>query len=96
MDRKGYYRFASIGILFFCFIIIAIAFSIGDFIFFSHQVDIRDQEAGILVDRIVRGIVSDELVDLENVNIFEIAKLNPKVINNGDFYFKVSVFEDKK
>ena len=94
MDKKAYYRYADIGMYILSFTIIAIAIGIGIFIFYSNQVDIRNQEAEIMSVKIVRGIVEDGLFDLDNINIYEITGLNPKVIKNGDFYFKVEIFEN--
>ncbi len=95
-NKKGYYRFADIGMFFLSFLIIAIGVSIGIYLFYSETVDIREREAVILSEKITKVIIKEEHLNqkvLENdFNIFNEAEINIKIINNGDFYFKIEIF----
>lgn len=100
MNKKGYYRFADIGMFFLSFAIVAVGIAIGIYLFYSNTVDIRNQEAKILLEKLSGVIISNSLNQLnskvleDNFNILKEAGLNDKIINNGDFYFKIEIFDN--
>ena len=93
MHKKGYYRFADIGMFIISFAVIGVVIGMGIFIFYSHQIDIRGQEAEVLSNKIVRAVIDNGLNDLESFDIFREAGIDINIINNGDFYFKVEIIE---
>ncbi|MEK6830942.1 MAG: hypothetical protein AABX77_02840 [Nanoarchaeota archaeon] len=97
MNKKGYYRLADIGMFFLCFLIVALGIVIGIYMFYSNTVDIRDQEANILLEKVEAAIAENRQLNQkileENFNILEEAGLNSKIINEY-YYFKIEVFEN--
>ncbi|MEK6872989.1 MAG: hypothetical protein AABW90_03175 [Nanoarchaeota archaeon] len=98
MNKKGYYRFADIGMFFLSFAIVTVGIAIGIYLFYSNTVDIRDHEAKIISDRLVIAITKNgklnEDILKNDFNILKEARLNDKIINNGDFYFKIEIFDN--
>lgn len=97
-NKRGYYRFADIGMFFLSFAIVSVGIAIGIYLFYSNTIDIRDQEAKIISDRLVititkNGKLNDDILK-DDFNILKEAKLNDKIINNGDFYFKIEIFDN--
>ena len=97
MNKKGYYRFADIGMFILSFAIIAVGIGAGIFIFYSHEEDIRQQESNALFDKLIEAIIKegrlDEEVFIDDFNIYEKANLNHEVINQF-YYFKLEIFEN--
>ena len=99
-NKKGYYRFADIGMFFLSFAIVAVGITIGIYLFYSNTVDIRDKEAKILLEKLSVVIIDNNLNQLNikvldnNFDIIREARLNDKIINNGDFYFKIEIFDN--
>ena len=103
MDKKGYYRFSDIGMFFISFAIIAIGITAGIYMFYSQNLDIRDDEAKILFDKLKNAVFKDgklrEEVLEDNFNIYDKADIDKELINNkklGFFYFKIEISEPEK
>lgn len=96
MNKKAYYRYADIVMLILAMAAIAVAISVGLYLFYLQNVDIREQESKILSDKLAEALVERGLSNLNEFDILKEAGLNKKVINNGDFYFKIRVLKDKK
>lgn len=96
-NKRGYYRFADIGMFFLSFAIVAVGIAIGIYLFYSNTIDIRDQEAKIISDRLAititkNGKLNEDILK-DDFNILKETRLNDKIINNGDFYFKIEIFD---
>ncbi len=96
MNKKGYYRFADIGMFFLSFAIVAVGIAIGIYLFYSNTVDIRDQEAKLLLKKLADVIIINNILNQrifeDDFNIMKEAKLDDKIINNG-YYFKIEIFD---
>ena len=57
-NKKGYYRFADIGMFILSFALIGVAIAIVIFVFYSHNVDVREQEIRILADTLTESSLS--------------------------------------
>ena len=99
MNKKAYYRFADIGMFFLCFVIIAVGIFIGIYIFYSSTIDVREQEAKIIYDKLVMAIIDNgelnqKILEANSENEFDIfkeAKLDKNIVNE-DYYFKIEIF----
>jgi len=94
LNKKGYYRFADVGMFVLCFTIIAVGIGIGIYIFYFQEVDIRGLEARVLFDKLARGIMDDGLIDIDNYDIFLESGLDIDIINSGYFYFNVEILRE--
>ena len=94
MNKRGYLRLDDIGMYFLGFILIGSAIAGGIFIFYGNAVDVRNQEAMILSDNLVRAIVVDGDLRPEvfekDFNILKEARLNDG-FKNGDYFFRLEV-----
>ena len=71
----------------------------GVSMFYSAEIDVREVEAEILMDRISdcffeQGMLIDNLLE-NDFDIFQECKLNKKVIDSA-FYFKISVLDESQ
>ena len=69
----------------------------GVLIFYSAEIDVREAESLILYDRIANclmnsGHLIENLFD-ENFEIFSECGLNKEIIESGNFYFEISLFD---
>jgi len=81
--------FVSIGLI--------IAITVG--LFFAAEIDVRLEEAQILSNKLVGGIIENGRLDKnaldKDFDILEKAGIDEKIlVNGGDFYFKVEIFDD--
>ena len=80
MNKKGYYRFSDIGMFFISFAIIAVGVTIGIYMFYSQNLDVRDDEVKILFEKLKDAIFEDGKLKKEvlesNFNIYNEANLN--------------------
>jgi|ETNmetMinimDraft_2_1059921.scaffolds.fasta_scaffold55769_2 hypothetical protein len=102
-NNKGYYKLSGYILMFIAMGFIAIFISGGIYLFYAQTVDVREQEAKIISDKLVdvfddNGVLREGIVCgdglCEGFNIYNEARLNKVVINNGDFYFGVEIFND--
>ncbi len=99
MNKKADSKLLSIW-LFIIFVLIGGLIVIGVFIYYSNQNDIRSVEALTLYNKLVdiisnNGYLKDE-VSKDSYNIFN-KELNKNVFrDNGDFYFKIEIFDKDK
>jgi len=101
MNTKGYYRFSDVGMFILCFTIVGITIGIGIYIFYSSTIDLRSQEAKILYDKLIDGIVEDGKLKkgilLDDFDIYESAGLDKKIIvDSGKYYFKIEIFSGEQ
>ena len=97
INKRGYYRFADVGMFFLCFVIIAVGIMIGIYLFYSNTIDVRGQEAKIIYEKLLDALIENnklnqKVLDSE-FNILQEASIDKEIINNGYFYFKIEVFE---
>ena len=99
-NKKGYYRWSDIGMYIISFAVIAVGIGIGIFAFYSQTIDIRQQEADIIYDKLINSIVKDNRLNSivldENFNIYKESNLNKQIINDGNFYFKIEFFKGEE
>jgi len=94
MNKKGYYRFADIGMFFLTFAIVGVAIGVGIYAFYFQAFDTRESDANNLLERledflIKRGELNKNVLE-RNFNIYEEAELNKDVINEF-YYFKINI-----
>jgi|TARA_B100001971_G_C18033248_1_gene453681 hypothetical protein len=85
--------------------VIAIVIGGSIVLFYGQTVDVREQQARLISDKLVEvfddygklrdGIVCDDRL-CEGFNIYGEAGINSRIINNGEFYFGVEIFDDGK
>ena len=102
-NKKGYSRFAHSAIMFFWMAVIAIVLSIAVSVFYSQEIDVREIEASLIMDKIVdvfddSGLLREGIICgdeyCEGFNIYRESGLDFEVIRNQGFYFKIEVFDD--
>lgn len=100
MNKKGYYRWSDIGMYIISFAVIAVGIGIGIFAFYSQTIDIRQQEADIIYDKLISSVIKDNklnsIVLNETFNTYKESNLNKRIINNGNFYFKIEFFKGEE
>jgi hypothetical protein len=95
MNRKAE-NLDGIFMLFANFIVIGVAIVIGLMVFYSTSIDVRQEEAKTLSERLVSGMVSNGYFKdnffAQNFDILGNADLNPKIMENGgNYYFNIKV-----
>jgi len=94
LNKKGYTDISDMIIFMLAFVVIGLVIGFSINIFYAHDIDLRKQEAGVLGDKIAEGLSENGLGDINNLNIYELVDLNPNVINNGYYYFKIEFFQE--
>lgn len=78
--------------------LVGVAIVAGVLMYFSGDIEIKQIEAGILSQKVVNCVVRHgflvEDIFNENPDILKLCSLNPKVFENGNFYFKISAFDE--
>ena len=98
MNKKAYYNISDIVMMFIAFAIIGIFIEAGIYIFYSHTIDVRSNEADILSDKLIKAIIKNGNLKeevLSDYKIYQEAGLDPKILNNGEYYFKIEIFENE-
>lgn len=99
-DKKAYYLFGDTGMLILGFLIIAIGISAGIYLYYSSKIDVRIDEAKILTDKIFMAVVKkgnlNEKIFSGDFDILKEARIDKKVIDNGDYYFKVDILKENE
>lgn len=91
----------GIGMLFTNFIIVGVAVVIGILIFYSASIDVRQEEAKIISDKIVNAIILNGEIKPEvlenNFDILTSAGINSNMTENGgNYYLKVNISREDK
>ena len=98
LDKRAYIRMADTGMFGLFFLLTLVFLFIGFSLFYDSSTDVRGEEAIILHDKLVDAVLDKgrirEEVFMKSFNIFEEARVNKEVINNGEFYFSVEIFEN--
>ena len=94
MNKKGYYRFADIGMFFLVFLIVGVAIGAGIYAFYFQAFDTRESDVRNLQERledflIKNGKLNKKILEKE-FNIYEEAELNRKVIKEF-YYFRINI-----
>lgn len=95
MNKKGGEKWLSVW-WFFVLVVIGGAIVVGVLIYYNANVNIKEIEADILAERIVRcltdrGYLKQEFLD-ETFDVFKNCSLKKEVFQKGsNFYFKISV-----
>ena len=98
MNKKAYYNISDIVMMFIAFAIIGIFIAAGIYIFYSHTIDVRTNEANILYNKLIKSIIFNGNLReevLSDYKIYQEAGLNSKILNNGEYYFKIEIFENE-
>ncbi|MBS3080562.1 hypothetical protein J4221_03760 [Candidatus Pacearchaeota archaeon] len=96
MNKKAL-RFEDMGMFFLSFAVIAVAIVIGTSIFFPYEIDIRDEEARILGEKIINAIIDNGLKEevlKDDFNILDEADIDRQILTNGELYFKLEIIKD--
>lgn len=71
----------------------------GVWLYYSAEVDIRQDEASILNEKLTNCLIENEVINKiinDNFSIFEKCDLNKDIFNeNNNFYFNVLVYENE-
>lgn len=82
----------------FVLVVIGGAVVIGVLIYFNAEINVKQMEADILSERIIRCLTENGHLRpdfLKNdFNVFTICGLKKEVFDDGTFYFKISVYND--
>lgn len=87
--------------LFFILILIWFIITIGVFVFFSSNADIRFNEAKAMSDKLVYAMIDGGYFEKgvldSNYDILNQAEINQKLLDNGgNFYFNISIYNKDK
>jgi len=99
MNKKAYYSYDDVGMFFLSFLVIIVGIIIGLLVFYSQNYDVRQEEAKIIANKLVRGIIDNEINDKvlsKDFNLFIAADLDQKIINNGEYFFRLEIYEQDK
>jgi len=98
LDKRAYIRMADTGMFGLFFILTLVFLFIGFSVFYDDSTDVRQEEAVILHDKLVSAIMEGGQIKgnvfKKGFNIFQEAGINKRVIDNGEFYFGVEIFEN--
>tara|TARA_Y100000034_G_C6833671_1_gene376546 strand:- start:147 stop:683 length:537 start_codon:yes stop_codon:yes gene_type:complete len=96
-DKRGGEKLFSIW-WFFVLAIVGGAITIGVLMYYSADIDLREIEADILNKKIIGCVVDQgfliEEIYKDNFDIYKKCKLNKDVIEEGNFYFKIQIFDE--
>jgi len=98
-DKRGSEKLFSIWWLF-VLIIVGIGIIAGVYIFYSAEVNIKEVEAELLSNKLMDCIVEQgfliEDIFEKNFDISKKCSINQEVIESGDFYFNISLYDENK
>jgi hypothetical protein len=81
--------------LFFIFVFVAIFIVIGVVLFYSVKVDVRQEEAQFLTNKLIDCIKNQESIPNEEFDYYTKCKLNEQIINNNNYYIKIETTKEE-
>jgi hypothetical protein len=100
MNKKGYDNPADLAMFLFTLLFIGIPIILAMYVFYSSQADVRGEESRILAEALFDGVVEHgrirETIFSPSFDIFENARIDKRIIENGDFYFRVEITGDNE
>jgi len=100
MNKRADYRWADSLMFIFCFVLIGIFILGGTLKFYAYAVDLRGEESRVLFDSLLKGVVDGGEINEDvfregegRFNIFKASRIDKKIIEGQNFYFKVEIFK---
>ncbi len=97
MNKKGF-PLADTGMFFLCWFIIIVCIVTAIVIFFLYRADVRNIEAKLLAEKLIKTVIDEQGFNQEilgdDFNLLDKTELDRQIINNGDFYVQIEVFEN--
>jgi len=98
-NKKGSEKLFSIW-WFLVLAIVGVGIVAGVYIFYSSEVDIKEIESEALSNKLIdcvvqQGFLIDDFLKAD-FDVFETCKINKEIIESGDFYFRISLYDTDK